>query len=90
MIFIASGSYLIGEDLATLNNVPLLEIKAKRVGGKAKKYLSFVLKLIPRKLKIYLRKKKLIVKNTRKIQREMYHLMKIYGKNIKNVKIYYL
>lgn len=59
MIFIASGSYLIGKDLATLNNVPLLEIKAKRVGGKAKKYLSFVLKLIPRKLKIYLRKKEI-------------------------------
>ena len=51
MIFIASGSYLIGEDLATLNNVPLLEIKAKRVCGKEKKNLSFVLKLITKKLK---------------------------------------
>lgn len=59
VIFIASGAYLIGEHLSQLNHVPLIEISAKREGGKIKKYFSFILKLIPKKIRLLLRKKEL-------------------------------
>lgn len=57
VIFIAKGSYLIGKDLAKLNNVPLLEIFATRKGGKFKKIISPFLRVIPKKIKNVLRKK---------------------------------
>lgn len=57
VIFIARGSYLIGKDLADLNNVPLVEIFATRKGGKLKKIVSPLLKLIPKKIKNILRDK---------------------------------
>ncbi len=57
VIFIARGSYLIGKDLADLNNVPLLEIFARRKGGKLKKVISPLLKIIPKRVKNILRKK---------------------------------
>lgn len=59
VIFIAKGSYLIGKELADLNNKPLIEIEATRQGGKLKKLLSPILKIIPSKLKLLLRKKEL-------------------------------
>ena len=57
VIFIARGSYLIGRDLADLNNTPLLEVYATRKGGKFKKLVSPILKIIPRGIKNILRKK---------------------------------
>lgn len=57
VIFIARGSYLIGKDLADLNNVPLLEVFASRKGGKLKKIISPILKIIPKGIKNILRKK---------------------------------
>lgn len=57
VVFIARGSYLIGKDLADLNNVPLLEIFATRKGGKLKKIVSPFLKIIPKKVKNILRDK---------------------------------
>lgn len=59
VIFIAKGSFLIGKSLSDLANVPLLEIFATRKGGKLKKTLNPILKIIPEKLKIYLRKKEM-------------------------------
>ncbi|MBR7042042.1 MAG: phosphoribosyltransferase [Bacilli bacterium] len=57
VIFVAKGAYLIGKDFAEINKCPLLEISASRSGGKLKKIISPLLRLIPEKLKIYLRKK---------------------------------
>lgn len=59
VIFVARGSYLIGEKLAHLNEVPLLEIKATRKGGKLKKIVSPLLVILPSNLKIFLRKKEI-------------------------------
>lgn len=57
VIFIARGSYLIGKELADMNNVPLLEIFATRKGGKFKKIISPILKIIPKRIKNILRDK---------------------------------
>ena len=57
VIFIAKGSYTIGKKLADLNNCDLLEVKATRTGNKLKKMLSPFLKVIPKNVKMFLRKK---------------------------------
>ena len=57
VIFIAKGSYTIGKKLSELGNCPLIEIKATRKGNKLKKIISPFLKLIPKKIKMYLRNK---------------------------------
>lgn len=57
VIFVAKGSYTIGQKLSELGNCPLLEIKATRKGNKLKKIISPFLKLIPKKIKMYLRNK---------------------------------
>ncbi len=57
VIFVAKGSYTIGKKLSELGNCPLLEIKATRKGNKLKKIISPFLKLIPKKIKMYLRNK---------------------------------
>lgn len=57
VIFIAKGSYTIGKKISELANCPLLEIKASRKGNKLKKMMSPFLKLIPKKIKMYLRNK---------------------------------
>ena len=59
VIFIAKGSYLIGEELASLNNADLLEIFATREGGKIKKIIKPLLKLIPKNFLIKLREKEM-------------------------------
>ena len=59
VIFIAKGSYIIGAELSSLANVPLLEIYATRKGGKLKKILKPFIKLIPKKILISLRKKEM-------------------------------
>ena len=59
VIFIAKGSYLIGKEMADLNDVPCIDIKAQRDGGKLKKILSPILKLMPNKLKLFLREKEM-------------------------------
>ncbi len=57
VIFIAKGSYTIGKKLSELGNCPLIEIKATRKGNNFKNIISPVLKLIPKKIKFYLRNK---------------------------------
>ncbi len=59
VIFIAKGSYLIGKELSEFNNVPLLEIFATRKGGKLKKILKPLFKLIPKKILVALRWKEM-------------------------------
>ena len=57
VIFIARGSFIIGKDLAEYNNVPLLEIFAKRKGGKIKKILRPLLSVLPNFIVVKLREK---------------------------------
>lgn len=57
VIFVAKGAYLIGKDLAELNDVPLLVVSAKRKGNKIKKLISPLLKFVPNKILIKLREK---------------------------------
>ena len=48
---------MIGKDLAELNNVDMVEIFATRKGGKIKKIINPILKIIPKSIKSFLRKK---------------------------------
>lgn len=57
VIFVAKGAYTIGKKLSELGNCPLLEIRATRKGNNLKKIVSPFLKLIPKKIKMYLRSK---------------------------------
>lgn len=59
VIFVAKGAFLIGKSLSELADVPLLEIYATRKGGKLKKLVNPVLKVLPEKLKMYLRSKEM-------------------------------
>lgn len=59
VIFIARGAYIIGKKLSDLNNTPLLEIHATRKGGKFKKMVKPLFKLIPKNILIKLRSKEM-------------------------------
>ncbi|MBR5336774.1 MAG: glycosyltransferase [Lachnospiraceae bacterium] len=59
VIFIARGAYMIGEDLARLQDVPCLEIYASRRGNNLKDFLSPLLKRIPTGVKKNLRKREM-------------------------------
>lgn len=56
VIFISKGAYQIGLDLGNYFNVPVLEIFAERKANKLKSMLSPILKIIPSKIKFFLRK----------------------------------
>lgn len=56
VIFIARGSYQIGDVLSKELNCPLLEVFAKRKGNKLKNIFKPFLKIIPSKMKEELRK----------------------------------
>ena len=56
VIFIAKGSFPIANELSNCNNVPLLEISATRKGGRIKKLLKPLMKFVPKKILISLRK----------------------------------
>lgn len=57
IVFISKGAYLIGQYLSDLNNVPLIECHAKRKGNTLKSKLSFIMKIFPQKIKVFLREK---------------------------------
>ncbi len=57
VVFVAKGSYIIGEEISKHFNTPLVEVYATREGNKIKNILSPFIKLVPRDLKNYLRKK---------------------------------
>lgn len=59
VIFIAKGAYLIGKDFSEFANTPLLEIYATRKGGKIKKLIRPILKILPENIKIFLRRKEM-------------------------------
>lgn len=81
VVFIAKGSYIIGKDLAELNNTPLLEIFATRKGNKLKKILSPMLRIIPAKIKAKLREKEMNSKyHTKNTDRKISFDKKKYSK----------
>jgi hypoxanthine phosphoribosyltransferase len=59
VVFIAKGAYIIGDVISKYFDVPLIEIHAVREGNTLKNLVSPILKLIPKGIKIYLRKKEL-------------------------------
>lgn len=59
VVFIAKGAYPIGKALSDIKSVPLLEISAKRKGGKLKSIIKPCLKFIPKKLLVKLREKEM-------------------------------
>ena len=59
VVFLARGSYTIGAKLADLNEVPLLEISAKRKGGGLKKILKPFLRCVPKSILIKMRQKEM-------------------------------
>ena len=69
VIFIAKGSFYIGQNLAKLNNVPLLEIYASRKKNKIKELVKPILKYIPSNLSKKLRQLEL-KNNTKSISYE--------------------
>lgn len=59
VIFIARGALYIGQEISKLNNVPLLEIKATRKTSFLKSIIKPIMKLIPKNILIYMRKKEM-------------------------------
>ncbi len=59
VIFIAKGAFEIGIELGNLNQVPVLEVMAKRKGNKAKQCVKNFLKFLPKSIDKYLREKEL-------------------------------
>lgn len=59
VVFIAKGSFLIGQEISSYFNVPLVECFAVRKGNKLKGLGSPILKILPLKIKRYLREQEL-------------------------------
>lgn len=55
VIYIKSGGYLVGKELADYFNINLRGFRISRVGNNAKSKLSFILKILPKFVKIALR-----------------------------------
>lgn len=88
VIFVAKGSYTIGKKLSELGDCPLIEIKATRKGNKLKKIISPVLKIIPKKIKMYLRNKEVNSNiHDKNIERNVIYDVKKWNKykNCKNI-----
>lgn len=59
VIFVAKGAFIIGEEFAKQNKVPLLEIVAKRKGGTIKNMLKPFLRIIPKGITMKLREEEM-------------------------------
>ena len=57
VVFVATGAFSLGQALARLYNIPVCEIKAARSGNSLKAMLTPFLKILPKRLKLWLRKK---------------------------------
>lgn len=79
VIFIAKGSYYIGATIASEDNVELLEISATRKTTILKNIIKPVLRLIPKKMRIFLRNKEM---------KSTYHEKNEDRKVVFNTKIY--
>ena len=88
VIFIARGSYYIGDVLAKENKVPLLEIKATRKGNKIKNIIKPLLKLLPNKIIKKLREKEMGSSlHSKNSDRQISYNQKIYNQYIGSKRI---
>lgn len=88
VIFIAKGSYIIGKKMADLQQCPLLEISATRKGNRLKKSAGLLLKLMPKKMKVFLRDKEINSNiHGKSIERNIFFDKKIWKKYMESTNI---
>lgn len=59
VVYIARGGYLIGKEISDYFQVPCVGIHAEREGDKLKDFISPLLRLLPKRIKIFLREMEL-------------------------------
>ncbi|MFR9020207.1 MAG: phosphoribosyltransferase [Fusobacterium sp.] len=82
VIFVAKGSFYIGDEISKYFNVPLIEIKAVREKNKLKELLSPILKLIPRKIKQILREMEINSNTHKKVSKRNVEMEERYLKEL--------
>ena len=82
VIFVARGSFYIGDEISKYFNVPLIEIKAAREKNKLKELVSPVLKLIPRKIKQCLREMEINSNTHKKVSKRNVEMEERYLKEL--------
>ena len=82
VIFVARGSFYIGDEISKYFNVPLIEIKAVREKNKLKELVSSVLKLIPRKIKQILREMEINSNTHKKVSKRNVEMEERYLKEL--------
>lgn len=78
VIFVAKGSFYIGDEISKYFNVPLIEVKAVREKNRLKELVSPILKLIPKKLKQYLREIEIKSNTHKKVNKRNVEIEKRY------------
>ena len=82
VIFVAKGSFYIGDEISKYFNVPLIEIKAVREKNKLKELVSPILKLIPRKIKQCLREMEINSNTHKKVSKRNVEMEERYLKEL--------
>lgn len=82
VIFVARGSFYIGDEISKYFNVPLIEIKAVREKNKLKELVSPILKLIPRKIKQILREMEINSNTHKKVSKRNVEMEEKYLKEL--------
>ncbi len=82
VIFVARGSFYIGDEISKYFNVPLIEIKAVREKNKLKELVSPILKLIPRKIKQILREMEINSNTHKKVSKRNVEMEERYLKEL--------
>ncbi len=82
VVFVARGSFYIGDEISKYFNVPLIEIKAVREKNKLKELVSPVLKLIPRKIKQILREMEINSNTHKKVSKRNVEMEERYLKEL--------
>lgn len=82
VIFVAKGSFYIGDEISKYFNVPLIEIKAVREKNKLKELVSPILKLIPKKIKQILREMEISSNTHKKVSKRNVEMEERYLKEL--------
>lgn len=82
VIFVARGSFYIGDEISKYFNVSLIEIKAVREKNKLKELVSPILKLIPRKIKQILREMEISSNTHKKVSKRNVEMEERYLKEL--------
>lgn len=88
VIFISKGAFSIGNELANMKNVPLLEIHAQRKGGVIKRLLKPFMRCVPKSILIGLRRHEMKTPyHEKNKERNVSYSEKKYSEHIKSKKI---